>query len=157
MIAASFLDCAGFAQKPEIPPTVSASKVTSVGATTRSMTSSNGARAAAPASLPLNDATAARRPAAAIESPWLTGWTVSHCACTAVSPDICRYLRRGWIVPASRGPCLSPEPALLASPAAEAVPPDFGIERSKSDDVRVVTHVVEPLEHARHVFLLLTH
>src|SRR6266481_1579887 len=156
MIAASFLDRAGFAQKPEIPPTVSASKVTSVGATSRSMTSSNGARAAAPASLPLNDATAARRPAAAIESPWLTGWTVSQGACTAVSPDICRYLRRGWIVPASRGSRLSPEPALLASPDAEAVPVDFGIERSKTDDVRVVSNAVEPLEHARLIFVELT-
>src|SRR5712671_1301814 len=153
MIAAPSCDRAGLAHQPETPPTVSASKVTSVGAATRSITSSNGPRAAAPVSLPLNAATAARRPAAAIESPWLTGWTVSQGACTAVSPDICRYLRRGWIVPASRGPCLSPEPALLASPVAEAVPPDFGIERSKPNDVGVVSHVVEPLEHPRHVFV----
>src|SRR5207245_4372827 len=48
-------------------------------------------------------------------------------------------------------------PILLASPGAEAVPVDFGMERSKADDVRVVSHAVEPLEHAREIVVPLTY
>ncbi len=40
-IAAPALACAGLAHQPGIPPTVAASKVTSTGAATRSMMSSN--------------------------------------------------------------------------------------------------------------------
>src|SRR5882672_3027632 len=77
-IAACFRGRAGFAHTPDIPPTVSASKVTPAGAATRSMTASNGPRAAAPASLPLNAATLARRAVAARESSGLSGWTASQ-------------------------------------------------------------------------------
>src|SRR5882672_10601135 len=76
-IAAPFCERAGFAHQPEIPPTVSAAKVTSVGAATRSMRSSNGARAAVPASLPLNAATLARSALAPGESSRLSGCTAS--------------------------------------------------------------------------------
>src|SRR2546430_6110164 len=48
-------------------------------------------------------------------------------------------------------------PVLLASPVAEAVPVDFGIEPSQADDVGVVSHAVEPLEHARQIVVPLTY
>src|SRR2546430_17675613 len=85
MRAAPFRGRAGFAHKPAIPPTVSASKVTSVGAATRSMTASNGPRAAVPASLPLKAATLARRAVAPRESSGLSGWTVSQGGFSAIS------------------------------------------------------------------------
>src|SRR6266566_7781502 len=85
MIAAPFRGRAGFAHKPEIPPTVSAAKVTSVGAATRSMTASNGPRAAVPASLPLKAATLARRAVAPRASSGLSGWTVSQGGFAAIS------------------------------------------------------------------------
>src|SRR5213594_1353238 len=90
MIAAPFRGRAGFAHQPEIPPTVSASKVTSVGAATRSMTASNGPRAAVPASLPLNAATLARRALAPRASSDLSGCTVSQGSGTGFSflPDV---------------------------------------------------------------------
>src|SRR6266705_3519892 len=37
------------------------------------------------------------------------------------------------------------------------MPLDFGIESSQADDVRVVSHVVEPLEHAREIVVPLTY
>src|SRR3989442_3134956 len=77
-IAAPLCGRAGFAQNPEIPPTVSASKVTSVGTATRSMSSSNGPRAAVPASLPLYAATLARSAVAPGESSRLSGCTASQ-------------------------------------------------------------------------------
>src|SRR6266550_7440017 len=83
--AAPFCGRVGFAHKPEIPPTVSASKVTSVGAVTRSMTSLNGPRAAVPDSLPLNPATLARRAVAPRESSGLSGWTVGQGGFAAIS------------------------------------------------------------------------
>ncbi len=83
-----FLARPGFAHKPEIPPTVSAAKVTSVGAATRSMRSSNGPRAAVPASLPFTGATLDRRAVAATESPWLTGCTDNHGAFAEASLGI---------------------------------------------------------------------
>src|SRR5207302_1663231 len=85
MIAAPFRGRAGFAHQPAIPPTVSASKVTSVGATTRSMMASNGPRAAVPASLPLKAATLARRAVAPRESSGLGGWTASQGGFAAIS------------------------------------------------------------------------
>src|SRR6266566_1525013 len=85
MIAAPFRGRAGFAHQPEIPPTVAASKVTPAGAATRSMTSSNGPRAAVPASLPLNAATLARRAVATRESSCVSGWTVSQGGLAAMS------------------------------------------------------------------------
>src|SRR3989442_8113532 len=85
MIAAPFRGRAGFAHQPEIPPTVSASKVKPAGAATRSMTASNGARAAVPASLPLKAATLARRAVAPRESSGLSGWTVSQGGFAAIS------------------------------------------------------------------------
>src|SRR6266516_4828563 len=85
MIAAPFRGRAGFAHQPEIPPTVSASKVTSGGAATRSMTASNGPRAAVPASLPLKAATPARRAVAPRASSGLSGWTVSQGGFAAIS------------------------------------------------------------------------
>src|SRR5882724_10718263 len=85
MIAAPFRGRAGFAHQPEIPATVSAAKVTSVGAGTRSMTSSNGPRAAVPASLPLKGATLARRAVAPRASSGLSGWTVSQGGFAAIS------------------------------------------------------------------------
>src|SRR5256885_2250033 len=45
----------------------------------------------------------------------------------------------------------------FASTVAEAVPFDFWIEPSKADDVRVVSHAVEPLEHAREIVVPLTY
>src|SRR5260221_6166575 len=77
-MAASFRGRAGFAHTPEIPPTVSALKVTPAGTATRSMMPSNGPRAAVPASLPFTAATLARRAVAARESCWLSGWTASQ-------------------------------------------------------------------------------
>src|SRR6266566_3207804 len=77
MIAAPFRGRAGFAHQPEIPPTVSATKVTPAGAATRSMTASNGPRAAVPASLPLKAATLARRAVAPREPPGRSEWKSS--------------------------------------------------------------------------------
>src|SRR2546428_11260655 len=85
MIAAPFRGRAGFAHQPEIPPTVSATKVTPAGAATRSMTASNGPRAAVPASLPLKAATLARRAVAPRESSGLSGWTVGQGGFAAIS------------------------------------------------------------------------
>src|SRR6266446_2732959 len=85
MIAAPFRGRTGFAHQPEIPPTVSATKVTPAGAATRSMTASNGPRAAVPASLPLKAATLARRAVAPRESSGLSGWTVSQGGFAAIS------------------------------------------------------------------------
>src|SRR2546425_6355928 len=85
MIAAPFRGRAAFAHQPEIPPTVSASKVTPAGAATRSMMASNGPRAAVPASLPFTAATPARRAVATRESSWLSGWTVSQGGFAAIS------------------------------------------------------------------------
>src|SRR5258706_2673908 len=78
MIAAPFRGRPGFAHQPEIPPTVSASKVTPAGTVTCSMTASNGPRAAVPASLPFTVATLAHRAVAARASSWLSGWTASQ-------------------------------------------------------------------------------
>src|SRR5712664_1213520 len=55
------------------------------------------------------------------------------------------------------GLCADGWPILLAGPDAEAVPIDFGIERSQADDVRVVSHAVKPLEHPCEIVVLLTH
>src|SRR5437899_4538112 len=85
MIAAPFRGRVGFAHQPEIPPTVSATKVTPAGAATRSMTASNGPRAAVPASLPLKAATLARRAVAPRASSGLSGWTVSQGGFAAIS------------------------------------------------------------------------
>jgi hypothetical protein len=46
---------------------------------------------------------------------------------------------------------------LLARPDAEAVPLDLGIEPSQTDDGRIVSHAVEPLDHAGEIVVLLTH
>src|SRR6267378_3881119 len=83
MIAACLRGRAGFAHTPEIPPTVSALKVTPPGTATRSMMPLNGPRAAVPASLPFTAATLARRAVAARESSGLSGWTASQ-ACLRV-------------------------------------------------------------------------
>src|SRR2546426_8336642 len=85
MIAAPFRGRAGFAHQPEMPPTVSAGKVPPAGAATRSMTASNGPRAAVPASLPLKAATLVRRAVAPRESSGLSGWTVSQGGFAAMS------------------------------------------------------------------------
>src|SRR5438876_12188004 len=85
MTAAPFRGRAGFADEPEQHPTVSAEKVTPAGAAARSMTASNGPRAAVPASLPLKAATHARRAVAPRESSGLSGWTVGQGGFAAIS------------------------------------------------------------------------
>src|SRR6266849_315398 len=109
MIAACFRGRAGFAHKPEIPPTVSASKATPAGTATRSMMPSNGPRAAVPASLPFTAATLARRAVAARESSWLSGWTASQ-GCLRIIVGVESVGRTG---PAGGRPFLEPGDELV--------------------------------------------
>src|SRR5690349_17861839 len=56
----------------------------------------------------------------------------------------------------NRRSACSSGPALLPGPGAEAVPGDFRILRPKTEDVRVVSNAVEPLEHLRLIVAVLT-
>src|SRR6516225_7296795 len=73
-IAALFRARAGFAHQPDIPPTVSLSKLMPSGSATCSMMPLNGARAPTPSSLPFMAATADLRAVIAAESSGLRGW-----------------------------------------------------------------------------------